>query len=304
MSPGHCGRFVTALMVCASHAFGVAAPAVAETAFTPTPVPDGEFPAITLKIGVNDIYCTKTACDCISEIAKRSYDGVLAQLKNKNITLDFTYFMEVMDLEKAIQAKDFDGVICKPWTALRFNPQAGRDFKRVADIQDPDNQATMRGLLITPKDSPIKTLADLQGKRLALGQEDAFEKYHAPLSILAAKAIKPGSIRYLSSCSENLDALMSGSADAAVISSYAFTASCAVDFAKPENFRTLAETERMPLTSVLLDLNKVPSATVARVQQSLLSISGEHAPDDLTGKGFVAPVSWQPVPVPAPASNK
>jgi hypothetical protein len=89
-----------------------------------------------------------------------------------------------------------------------------------------------------------------------------------------------------------------------VISSYAFTASCAVDFAKPENFRTIAETDKLPLTSVLLDLHKVSAATATRVQQALLALSGEHTPKDLTGKGFVAPVSWQPVPVPAPAGTK
>jgi hypothetical protein len=278
----------------------------AETAFTPAPAAaaaTADSQPITLKIGVNDIYCSKTACDCISEIATRSYEGVLAQLQKQQITLEFTYFIEVMDLEKAIKAKDFDGVLCKPWTGLRFNSQAGRNFKRVADILDPENQATMTGLFVTSKDSPIKTLADLQGKRVAFGQEDSYEKYHAPLLLLAGKGIHPASLSHFSSCGENLDALMSGTVDAAVISSYAFTASCATDFAKPENFKTLSVTAPIPLTSVLLDLNKVPVATAARVQQALFAISGARAPKDLTGQGFVAPVSWKPAVLPAPANK-
>ncbi len=278
----------------------------AETAFTPAPAAaaaTADSQPITLKIGVNDIYCSKTACDCISEIATRSYEGVLAQLQKQQITLEFTYFIEVMDLEKAIKAKDFDGVLCKPWTGLRFNSQAGRNFKRVADILDPANQATMTGLFVTSKDSPIKTLADLQGKRVAFGQEDSYEKHHAPLLLLAGKGIHPASLSHFSSCGENLDALMSGTVDAAVISSYALTASCATDFAKPENFKTLSVTAPIPLTSVLLDLNKVPVATAARVQQALLAISGARAPKDLTGQGFVAPVSWKPAVLPAPANK-
>ena len=297
-------RHLVVALWLSTHVLAAAAPPV-ETAFTAVPVPAADSQPLTLRIGVNDIYCTKTACDCISEIAKRSYDGVLAELQKQHITLEFTYFMEVMDLDKAIKAKEFDGVICKPWTALRFNPRTGRDFKRVADILDPDNHATMTGLFVVPKDSSIKTLADLQGKRVAFGQDDAYEKYHAPLAMLAGKSIKPGTSRHFSSCGENLDAVMSGTADAAVISSYAFTASCAVDFAKPENFRTIAETDKMPLTSVLLDLHKVSAATATRVQQALLALSGEHTPKDLTGNGFVAPVSWQPVTLlPAPDSAK
>ena len=99
----------------------MAGPQPEETAFAAVPVPAENSQPITLSIGVNDIYCSKTACDCISEIATRSYDGVLAALKQHHITLQITYFMEVMDLEKAIKAKDFDGVICKPWTAVRLS---------------------------------------------------------------------------------------------------------------------------------------------------------------------------------------
>lgn len=279
-----------------------AEPAVDETALAVVPVPAGESKPITLRIGINDIYCTKTACDCITEIAGRSYDGVVAELKKNGVILEITYFMEVMDLDKAIVAKDFDGVICKPWTALRHMPETGRNFKRVVDILDPENQSSVCGQFVTTADSTIKNLADIQGKRIVFGQEDAYEKYHAAMLMLAAKAIKPESARYFSSCGENLDALMSGSADVAVISSYALTASCAVDFAKPEDFRIIASTPKVPLTSLLLDLDRVPAATATRVQKALLAISGKATPKDFLGNGFVEPVSWQPAIAPAPTA--
>lgn len=268
--------------------------AAEETALAPVLGASDAAPLV-LKLGVNDIYCTQTACECISEIATRSYDGVLAELaKNHGITLKLTYFMEVMDLDKAIQAKQFDGVICKPWTALRFSKEAGPHFKRVADILDPENSATMTGLILVPATSPIRTLAALAGKRIAFGQPDSYEKYHAPLRLLASQGIRPGSGSYRSSCGENLDLLMDGKVDGAVVSSYALTASCAVDFAKPEDFRTVAKTGEMPLTSLLVDLNKVSPAAAMRLQRALLAVSGDKVPADLTGKGFVAPVSWQP----------
>ena len=217
-------------------------------------------------------------------------------LAKDGIKLEFTYFMEVMDLDRAIKAGELDGVLCKPWTALRFAKETGADFKRVADIRDPDDKATMTGMFVVPTKSSIRKLADLEGKRLVFGQPDSFEKYHSPLRMLAAGHIKPASALYYSSCGENLDALMSGKVDAAVISSYAMTASCAVDFAKPEDFRTIANTEEMPLTSLMVNLKKVPAAKAARLQQALLAISGDKTPADLTGKGFVAPAPWQPEP--------
>ena len=286
--------------VCSMQVLAAVDPPAGETALEVAPVPAGESRPITLRIGINDIYCTKTACECITEIAGRSYDGLVAELKKSGITLEITYFMEVMDLDKAIVAKEFDGVICKPWTALRHMPGTGRDFKRVVDILDPNNQSGFCGQFVTTTGSPIKKLADLQGKRVAFGQEDSYEKYHAALLTLAKQEIKPAEARYFSSCGENLDALMSGSADVAVISNYALTASCAVDFSKPEDFRTVASTPMIPLTSLLLDLRRVPAGTATRVQRALLAISGERTPKDFLGNGFVAPVPWRPVAVPAP----
>ena len=249
---------------------------------------------LVLKIAVNDIYCRKTACECISEIATREYAGLLAELKSREqISLEFTYFMEVFDLDKAIQTKRFHGVVCKPWTALRFAAKTGAKYRRVADLLDPDNQSTMTGLWLAPINSPIRSLKDLQGKRIALGQDDSYEKHQAPLQMLAAAKLKPLEPLCFSSCGENLDALMNGKVEAAVISSYAFTASCAADFAKPEDFRVIAKTEEMPLTSLLVDLNRVTPAQAARLQAALIAVSGDKAPKDLVGKGFVMPVSWK-----------
>ena len=250
---------------------------------------------LVLKIAVNDIYCRKTACECIAEIATREYAGLVAALKDKyNITLEMTYFMEVYDLEKAIAANSHDGVICKPWTALRLAGKAGADFKRVADIRDPAGAAMMTGVFLALAGSPAKSLDDLQGKRIAFGQMDSYEKNQSPLAMLAARGIKPGDCLYLSSCGENLDALMNGKVDVAVVSSYALTASCAVDFAKPEDFKTIARTTEIPLTSLMLDLKRVSPANARRVQSALLDLSGDKVPVDLVGKGFVRPVSWKP----------
>jgi len=283
-------------------------PATAETALAPDPSAAAPQAAtqkpLVLKIAVNDIYCRKTACACISKIATRSFDSLLADLQARHhITLELTYFMEVFDLQKAILANQYDGVLCKPWTALQYSSKNQARLTRVADLLDPNDKALMSGVFLTLSGSPIRTLADLQGKRIALGQADSYEKYQAPLQMLAAGHIKPAEMMYFSSCGENLSALLDGKVDVAVVSSYALTASCAVDFTKPEDFKTIAETGKMPLTSLLVDLNKVPAADAFRLQAALLDASGAKAPKDLLGKGFVLPASWKPTPPPAVAGE-
>lgn len=273
-----------------------------ETALVPRPgedAPPADKPLV-LTIAIHDIYCRKTACECISEIATREYTGVIAALESRHkITIKPVYYPEVFDLEKAVLSKSADGVICKPWTALRLASRAGSDFKRVADVADPDGSAKMHGVFLTMKDSPIQSLGDLKGRKIAFGQEDSYEKNQSPLAMLAERGITTGTCMHPSSCGENLDALMKGKVDAAVISSYAMTASCAVDFAKPEDFKTIATTEEMPLTSVLLDMNKVSRADALRLRAALLELSGKKAPGDFSGGGFVEPAPWQPVIRPA-----
>jgi ABC-type phosphate/phosphonate transport system substrate-binding protein len=270
-----------------------------ETALVPAPAPAqcevSALKPLVLKIAVNDIYCRKTACTCIGEIATRSFDALVAELQTRhNITLEITYFMEVFDLHKAVSSNQYDGFLCKPWTVLQYSNKSGANFKRVADLLDPGNKPMMTGVFLTSAGSQVRDLADIRGKRIALGQEDSYEKHQAPLQMLGAKNIKPAEQLLFSSCSENLSALLDGKVDVAVVSSYALTASCAVDFAKPEDFRTLAETEQMPLTSLLVDMNKVPAAEAVRLQAALVAVSGEKVPKGLLGKGFVLPKSWKP----------
>jgi ABC-type phosphate/phosphonate transport system substrate-binding protein len=274
----------------------------AETAFLPEPAvvtaAGSETKPLVLKIAVNDIYCQKTSCSCISNIATRDYTVFLSNLKSHHkIRLKFTYFMEVFDLEKALQTEKFDGVLCKPWTALRLADKAGAKYLRAADILDPNDKAMMTGQFVVTGNSPIRSLEDLQGKQIAVGQRDSYEKYQSPMRMLAAKNIRPQKALCFSSCGENLDALLSGKVDAAVISSYALSASCAVDFMKPGDVRIIAETEPMPLTSLMLDMNKISAVAAARLQAALVAESGDKTPKDLAGHGFVLPASWRPVPL-------
>lgn len=248
-----------------------------------------------LKIVVNDIYCMDTACSCVHDVAARTYPATLGKLKaNYGIDLQLVYFSETYQLEDAIASGEYDGALCKPWYALRHEKEAGANFRRIVDVLDPNNNQWLSGIFVVPIDSPIQTIEELTGKHLYIGQADAYEKHQAAKRLLEQKGIRPVKIDTNASCGENVGVLLDEEADAAVLSDYALSADCAVDFARPEDFRILAQTERIPLTSLMLDMNKITEADADRLQAALLTLSGKNAPETLLGNGFIEPAPWNP----------
>jgi len=248
---------------------------------------------LTLRLAVNDIYCKDSACVCVHDVAARAYAGIIARMKaDHQIDLQLVYFEEPYELVKKIVAREVDGAICKPWLVLKEENAA--EYTRVADILDINENQWLKGIFVVKADSSFQSLADLNGKTLVLGDADGYEKSVAARNLLEARKIKPGKMYTKAACIENLGELLDGKADCAVISDYALTADCAVDFAKPEDFRTLAETAPIPLTSVMLDTAKVSSADIARVKRALLAISGEELKDTFLSTGFVEPAPFKP----------
>lgn len=250
---------------------------------------------LTVKLAVNDLYCMDTACACVHYVAARTYPETLQQLKDEfGVDLQLTYYVEPYNLEYAIVAGEYDGAICKPWTALMLQEKAGTVFERVVDIPDPDNNQWLTGIVVVMADSEIQSLEELSGKSILFGQADAYEKHQAAKRLFQQKGIEPGKVDTMASCIENLGQLMDGKVDAVVVSDYALSADCAVDFANPEDFRIIGTTERIPLTSLLIDIDRMPKEDRARLQAALLAFSAAGAPDSMLSKGFAEPVKWNP----------
>jgi ABC-type phosphate/phosphonate transport system substrate-binding protein len=250
---------------------------------------------LTLTIAVNDIYCTQTACFCVHDVAARDYDDTLARLRTDyGVDLKPAYFPEPYELEDAILTGTYDGVLSKPWLALRLQKQNGATYRRIADLIDPNDNRWLTGILIVPVDSPVTNATQLSGSRIYLGETDAYEKHYAAKHMLNQLGIVAGTLGTNASCSENIGVLQDEEADAAVISDYALSADCAVDFANPEDFRILAHTEKIPLTSLMIDMNRFTEEQADRIRQALLSVSGKEAADALLGNGFTEPAPWNP----------
>ncbi|TKG96431.1 hypothetical protein EYV94_04050 [Puteibacter caeruleilacunae] len=251
---------------------------------------------LVINLAVNDTYCKQTACACIHGVAAREYKEFQDLLKKEyNIDLRLTYFMEPYEMEEEMKAKTFDGVICKPWSAYMLSEEYQINYKRIADVLDAYNNQWLKGVFMVNKSSSIKTMDDIAGKVVVAGQKDAYEKYHSPLRLLENKGITPGRIYHKASCLESINELIDSKAEVAIVSDYVMTASCAVDIASPEDFRIIGETEDTPLTSVILDMDRVSAEDALRLQNALLALSGDKAPQSMLADGFVKPASWEPV---------
>lgn len=251
---------------------------------------------LKLKLLVNEAYCKATACKCIQYLASREYKEVEDILRTKyKIDLQLTYCSEEDSIGTLLKTGKFDGVICKPWFALRIMPETGFNFRRVADVLDPFNGGRVYGIFIVKKESPVTEAEDLNGKAIAIGQDDSYENYHLAMKSLKDRSIKPASFIRKGGCTDCLNLLMDNKADGACISDYALVASCAVDFAQESSFRIILKTDSIPLCSVLTDMSKVSEENACRLQHALIDLSGE-IPGTFASKGFILPVPWVPAP--------
>jgi ABC-type phosphate/phosphonate transport system substrate-binding protein len=251
---------------------------------------------VKLTLVVNDVYCKDSACSCVHFIATRRYADFFRLLKERyNIQVTPVYLEDSFQTARQIKSGQVDGAICKPWLGHQSAQASGRHYRRAADLQDVFTNTVLRGLFIVLAESPIRTLKDAANKRIVFGKADAFEKHDAAFAALekAGLALPPSSSRLeKSSCIEAIGALMDKSAEVAVISHYALTGGCAVDIAKPEDFRVVAETEPLPFISLMLDQDKISKADFSRIREAFIALSHEALPSTMSGGGFVEPLPW------------
>jgi ABC-type phosphate/phosphonate transport system substrate-binding protein len=255
-----------------------------------------EQPPLMLMVGVNDIYCKNTSCKCIENVATRQYGDFCRQLKERyNIELKFVYLIEPYELNKAFLDGKFDAVLCKPWLVFQHSKGRSEGMMRVADLQGLDGDTGLWGIVIVPTNSAIKKLSELSGRRLAYGQPDAYEKHQGALELFQREGVKIDQAKLVekASCLECLDLLMKNDVDAAVISNYALTADCAVDVTTPDAFRVIGRTKEIPLTSFMVDLQRVSQNDALRIQKALIGLSRDELPASMSGGGFVKPVAWK-----------
>jgi len=247
-----------------------------------------------LTIGLCDALCTQTASECVGQYAEREYVGLVNAVREEtDVELQLRPYRLDQQLVAALRTGELDGVVCKTWTLLRGSVASGRPFERLADIPGPTGSKLLRGVFIARKDAPVKALADIDGRRFALGSESQYESSFQARKVLAGLGVQPDKTVTVESCLNAAALVWENEVDAAVVSDYCVDHSAMQLTGVADAFRVIGRTPGVPFVTFAVS-RKVPAAVRKRVQACLLGLTGRAAPQDLATAGLIEPIPWIP----------
>ena len=246
----------------------------------------------TLVVGVCDPLCKETASPCIQTSAKRDYRSLVRVVSERAcVQLDLRYYALDEQLVQAVHKGEVNAVIAKTWTALVATK--GRVWERLADIPRQDGSDELSGVFLTRADSPLSTIQELDGRRIVMGPDLAYEKSHAARRALSDAGVKPGSVRILDPCLAVASAVFEKQADAGVVSSYVVDFGGLRHISDPKDFKVIGKTRPVPFLTFAVSA-EVDPAVREKLQRVLLELSGPGVPEGLYTSGLVAAKPWTP----------
>jgi len=144
--------------------------------------------------------------------------------------------------------------------------------------------------LFVRRDAPLHTLADLKGRRVALGDVNSGSSFTYPLDLLLRAGIDPArdlrEIRLTGSHSASLAALAQGDVDAAGLSFESFSKAANSGTIDPKNFRVLGRSDPIPNPPLALS-TALPSDLKSRLREAFAGIHNAPgiAPEMIRGYG-------------------
>jgi ABC-type phosphate/phosphonate transport system substrate-binding protein len=250
--------------------------------------------AQVVKIGVNEPFCRETPSSCVSGTVARDYGPLATVVRERaGVDVQFTYYAVEEDLVRSVARGEVDGAIAKTWTALRACRAAGVEFERVCDVAFPDGESRLTGVFIASAEGPIHSMADVAGKRLALGRPESYENSHAVDRALRDLGVEPGPRQAAGGCIPAAVSILDGEADVAVVSSYCTRYALDQIVGKPGAFRILGETAPIPFATVALT-SRVPGSLRAAIKSAWLGDAESPRERPPFPGGFRPPAAWTP----------
>lgn len=193
---------------------------------------------------------------------------VLSTVLNREVLIEtdknFDAFMS------RVYANEFDLVHLNQLQYINAHQKAG--YMAIAKLcESPD--CTMRGLIVTRVDMPIKSITDLRGKTIAFGDPNAMVSHILARKILRAHGLQTSD--YHSIFTKNppnaLLTVYNGAADAAGIGSPVFKRPEIIRRVDVKKLRVLAESAAIPTLPIAVRAN-LDATFIARLQTVLQSL--------------------------------
>ncbi len=167
------------------------------------------------------------------------------------------------------------------------NDKCGVDLLAV-DVLEGDS-SYYSGIFVA-KDSGIKNIADLKGKRMAFGSPSSTSSFNFPVAMLIAAGVDPvkdlQQIIITDSHSASLAALAEGKVDAAAASYNSFGKAVTVGAIDPQKIKALAKSQ--PIPNPPMAMNKgLPDPLKEKLRLAFSEIHSKIDPSKIRGYGGV-----------------
>jgi phosphonate transport system substrate-binding protein len=144
--------------------------------------------------------------------------------------------------------------------------------------------------IFTKTGSPIRTLKDLKGKRVAFGDVNSTSSFVFPMTMIMDAGLDPvrdlAAIRLTGSHANSLAALVQGQVDAAALSFDSFNKAIEQKAVDPATIRVVARSIPIPQPPIVMN-TRLPAALKARLKQAFAAVDKAPGvtPDMIRGYG-------------------
>jgi phosphonate transport system substrate-binding protein len=136
-------------------------------------------------------------------------------------------------------------------------------------------QSVYYSALFVKSDSPVSSVAELRGKRVAFGDVNSTSSFAFPVAMLISAGLDPardlGAVLMTGSHANSLKALQHGQADAASASLDSFEKAVKQGAIKPDEIRVLAKSEPIPYPPLAMH-PKLPAAVKVKLREAFNTV--------------------------------
>jgi phosphonate transport system substrate-binding protein len=196
-----------------------------------------------------------------------------AVAQSSGMTFDLTVAQSYSAVVEAMCNGTADIAFVGPVTFLQARHRGCAELLAVAVK---DRQSTYHAAIFVRQASPVRDLADLRGRSIALGDVNSTSAFVFPVAMLLDAGLDPArdlaAIRMTGAHSGNLAALVAGQVDAAAMSLESYDKALRSGFPGAIGVRAIARSEAIPYPPLVMNV-RLPAARKQALRRALDTIA-------------------------------